>query len=593
VPLLTCLLLQTAALAPSADIAAQVLRMLVTELWTEPCSDPGVICKLLCCSKELTALVHESCKGKLVAHFAPRHLSTAASGALTCSWLAKHAQLLQELHVQCPATPGVYEEWVAAGLRAAAGAASMTRRRTRKQKDPAARAIMEAEDAAAAAIQSAHDLLQQQPGQAQVQVQHGRGGRKRKQPAQQVQQQQQPLQMLPLLRLDVKSYMGGSLVSSLPAACMQLTQLHLQVSDNMTPGQNGYHYIIAYMAQLRNLRELSVPGYRPLLNLANLQRLTQLTKLDVPHHVPIEYNSWRLPASLVDLSLSSARVSSAQQIRELTNLECLRCSEVDDPAFLPPQLQSLVTWGDFHWHEDYLQLAQLRCLDVDAGMSGDPDLAPLTRMTQLTALKVTVAPWSEGDWDQPLESSALFQMLPKLPLVHLDVCDNKIRAVDLQRLGQCTKLTYLRFDAAHIRADVEVLAEQLQKLRGLEGLSLVSVVFRPHPRANMCELLAPLVQCVQGLAGEKLRSVFLRGLTLSAAQTQTLQQALGTKFDYLAGQLDSDSCCMDTSDMSDEGWLDEDGGWSDEDGGGDDGYGVVSGGWDSDSVVYGDSDDGW
>jgi hypothetical protein len=62
------LLLQAAAVAPSAELAAQVLRMLVTELWTEPCSDPAVICKLLRCSKDLTALVHDLCKGKPVAH---------------------------------------------------------------------------------------------------------------------------------------------------------------------------------------------------------------------------------------------------------------------------------------------------------------------------------------------------------------------------------------------------------------------------------------------------------------------------------------------------------------------------------------------
>jgi hypothetical protein len=199
-----------------AEAAAEVLRLLVAKLSTEPCSDPAVICRLLCCSKELSALVHKSCKGKLVAHFAPQHLSTAAAGALTCSWLANHVQLLQELHVQCPATPGVYEEWVAAGLRAAAGAASMGLGcRTHSLEDPATIAIMEAEDAAAAAMQIAHlQQQQQQPDQ----VQHGRGGRKHKQPAQQEQQQQT------LLRLDVKSY-SGSLLPSLPAACMQLTRL--------------------------------------------------------------------------------------------------------------------------------------------------------------------------------------------------------------------------------------------------------------------------------------------------------------------------------------------------------------------------------
>lgn len=509
-------LLQAAALAPSAEVAAQVLRMLLTELWTEPCSDPAVICRLLCCSKEMTALVHQTCKGKVVAHFAPQHLSTAATGALTCSWLAKHAQLLQELHVQCPAKPGVYDEWVAAGLRAAGAASMSPGRRTRKQKDPAARAIMDAEDIAAAALQSAHNLQQlQQPNQAQSQVQHGRGGRKRKQPAQHAQEpQQQQLQMLPLLRLDVKSYMGGTLIPSLPAACMQLTQLHLQVSDNMPRPQLTYNII-----KLRNLRELCAPGYRGLHSLAHLQGLTQLTKLDLPHHLPIEYSSWRLPASVLDLSLDMARVDSAEQIRGLTNLECLRCSRVDDPAFLPPQLQALMVLSNFSWHEGYLQLAQLCCLHVDADLC-DSDLAGLTCMTQLTALKVTVAPWSEGDdWDEPPESSALFQQLPKLPLVCLDVEENKIRAGDLQLLGQCTKLTYLRFCSTRLKVGVEAFAEQLQKLRGLEELSLVWVQFRPHPGPYMCELFGPLVQRVQGLAGGKLRSVFLRGLTLSAAQT--------------------------------------------------------------------------
>jgi hypothetical protein len=95
--------------------------------------------------------------------------------------------------------------------------------------------------------------------------------------------------MLPLLRLDVKSYMGGTFVPSLSAACMQLTQLHLQVSGNMTTAQSGYHNIITHIAQLCNLRELCVPGYRGPHSLTSLHSLTQLTKLDVPHHEPTEY----------------------------------------------------------------------------------------------------------------------------------------------------------------------------------------------------------------------------------------------------------------------------------------------------------------
>jgi hypothetical protein len=294
-------------------------------------------------------------------------------------------------------------------------------------------------------------------------------------------------------------------------------------------------------------------------------------------------------------------VRNDEQIRGLTNLEFLRCGQVscslvDDATFLPTQLQSLVIRTYFSWHEGYLQLAQLRCLDVDAGLCGD--FAPLTRMTQLTALKVTVEPWSEAfsEWDEPPEYSVLFQQLPKLPLVHLDVCDDKVRALDLQMLGQCTKLTYLQFGKVHMRASVQVFAEQLQKLRGLEQLSLVPVEFRPHPGADTCELFGPLVQSVQGLAGEKLRSVFLRGLTLSAAQTQELQRALCTRLDYQAGQLDLGTYWMDSSDMADGVWSVEDS----------DGDGIaLGGGWDnsdsnmsgssdnSDSDMSGSSDDVW
>lgn len=59
--------------------------MLLLELWEQPCSDPALICRLLCVSKAMSALVHDTCRGKLVVHIKQEQLSTVSAAALTCS----------------------------------------------------------------------------------------------------------------------------------------------------------------------------------------------------------------------------------------------------------------------------------------------------------------------------------------------------------------------------------------------------------------------------------------------------------------------------------------------------------------------------
>jgi hypothetical protein len=107
-----------------------------------------------------------------------------------------------------------------------------------------------------------------------------------------------------------------------------------------------------------------------------------------------------------------------------------------------------------------------------------------------------------------------------------------------------------------MKVSVQGFAEQLEKLWGLEELALAWVQFRYHPDVHMTDEVEPLVQRVLYLTGQQLRSVSIRGLTLSAAQEHALQQALGPGFDYQAGRLNSDSSYIETSDMEGSGWSD-------------------------------------
>lgn len=138
-------------------------------------------------------------------------------------------------------------EWVAASLRAAAGVPSMQLAKTRRQSIArAAQTIQSAEETAAAAIVSAAALstacstgIKQQ------------GTRKCKQPAQQEQSLQQ---LLPLLRFSMQggNVLNTTITRTLPAACMQLTQLHL---NRTWPGYVLYSPPEG-LQQLRGLRGL-------------------------------------------------------------------------------------------------------------------------------------------------------------------------------------------------------------------------------------------------------------------------------------------------------------------------------------------------
>lgn len=93
--------------------ALDVLKIVLEQLCLSCKPDAALLCRLLCCSTYTTELVHQTCAGQLA-------VTTTKVYHKGSAWLAKHAQLLRELSLK--GTWEDLEQWVAAGLCAAAGA---------------------------------------------------------------------------------------------------------------------------------------------------------------------------------------------------------------------------------------------------------------------------------------------------------------------------------------------------------------------------------------------------------------------------------------------------------------------------------------
>jgi hypothetical protein len=280
--------------------------------------------------------------------------------------------------------------------------------------------------------------------------------------------------------------------------------------------------------------------------LSSLRHLTKLELSVLRHDIAA-----RLPTSLVDLAISGEDQYSVQDLRRLTNLTRLQAYAMDGPKVLPTQLQELCL-GYVQWSKEFLQMQQLCSLQIDLRRGETfvvPDLALLTAWTSLTALRVTssrLEPYSG-------ELSAVCMQLPSLPLVALQSSSDSFMAADIEHLGQCTQLTALHLDDARLRLSVEAFAEQLQKLQGLDCLSLDWVRYKPHPQGP--DDLQPLVNAIRQLCGKRLREVSVSQVVLSGEQQSVLEGLLGSKFRYKEGQMRDSPVSSDYDSDDDMGGM--------------------------------------
>jgi hypothetical protein len=436
------------------DQGLVVLEIVLQQLCLE---DVEFLCTLLCCSKATAAVVNQTCAGQLSVTETDEICSEEGT------WLAKHAQLLRVLHVDvCDIDD---EEWVAAGLRAAAGAPSMAPAAGAARAAASRQRIQQAEAAARQAVAS----LQAAPAPA------GSGVR-----------------MLPLQELQLKSdvQLHGSLLPTISACCRQLTQLeffHVGEGD-ISP---------ADLSPLRNLQNLTIMCDEEwtAATLASISSLTQLTFLQTKTLEP-EYCE-HLPASLVMLFASTHEnrgfdvddlVERPPELLEadlshLTNLTYLHLDAAPCSEDLPPSLQELVV-RDFTWDDGFLQLQELHSLKFDiywhwAHRGELPNLGPMTKMTQLTALRLGVITTKDDmGWTLP----ELCSNLPQLPLLELKTVGMDFDEPHVMDLGGCTQLTSLTVNDSIIDCSIGEFSKQLLRMQDLEKLSLVTVKFTPRVR---------------------------------------------------------------------------------------------------------------
>jgi hypothetical protein len=460
----------TAAAVPAIPHEA-AWRLLLGELWQPP--EQQVVCRLLCCSRAMARLVHALCAGRLHVSMQPseRHSAPQRQTAYReayCCWLAKHARLLAELRVQDvwgsqPLQDGL-EQYVAAGLRAAAGVAvgGAAQRVTRAMTASQSAATRAAEAAAAA-------------GPAAASAPQG----------------------LPLRSLvcdnrnsSASGQAGDNSVSLLLdslAACPKLTRLQFTSwwrTDIWQPQR-----LAAALTALRGLRELILEerGYEALL--PALQLGTQLTKLRlVGIRLLLKPNS--LPASLVELACQGNRGAVLPPAGHLTALTRLQCESVDAGSSVPPSVQHLqlaLCNNPAPLHH----LTRLRMLDC--GFTS-------CSLEQLQAAVAAIGPsltslemWAHDNLRPALLSQRVSG--PSLPLTGLTVNGVTGEQISVAHLGQWSGLTRLHLQFVHVVETPQHLAHQLQQLTALRELDLPYLRFSGAPQVS----LQPLVDAVAGM----------------------------------------------------------------------------------------------
>jgi hypothetical protein len=471
------------------------------------------------------ALVHETCAGKVQLHISPKQYGHITHEQLG-SWLAGHARLLRQLHLEIHESPhdAELEEYAAAGLRAAVGVCAATGFPSTQafKGNPELPFIVQAEETALQGYLLSQGLVL--------------AG---------LPQQIQASGWLPLQELQLQGPLSGTLLPSIAASCGRSTQLQMHANTCEAPP----FPLISFML---NLREVWVqwPGDDILregvnqtsCSLSTLSSLTQLTKLKMPIRVigeqgKLAHESFKhLPCSLHELCAEVSPEllpgSVAPDLRHLTNLTRLTTTAVHDAHLLPEQLHELHVMV-FNWDEAYAKLQQLRSITLTiygaerVADAGNQNLGPLTACTQLTALRLRTI--REHNSAQTL--SELWGQLHKLPLKHLQSEQERFTANDVRHVGQCTQLTALLLTNSALDVSAGAFSRQLQHLQALKRLVLNEVHFTP--RVETSDDVQPLVAAIEQLCGKALSNVIVWGLPLSDEQQAVFRGLLGTSFELL------------------------------------------------------------
>lgn len=496
-----------------ADQGLVVLTIVLNQLSLE---DKDLLCKLLCCSKATAAVVNQTCAGQLTVK--THHIYSAVFLLKRSVWLAKHAPLLRVLHVDINNIDD--EEWIAAGLRAAAGVPSM-HHAAAAAGAAASQRILQAEAAAQQAVLS----LQSAASTADV-----RGSSVEP-------QQQAGVSMLRLqeLQLWANWQLQGTLLSTMSGCCSQLTRLHLfHVGfGRLSPADLSPLHSLQALAIMceEQWTAATLPSIRSLTQLTMLQ--TEALKPDSFKHLPVSLATLIAvtPAGQVpspdDLVREPVKVFKAD-LSHLTSLTYLQLDAAPSSQQLPAKLQVLNV-RDFVWDEGFLQLQQLCMLKFYiywhwSRRDAVPDLAPLTALTQLTDLRLSVIT-TPDDTDMTLPE--LCNNLSKLPLVELKTVEMGFSPADVLHLGCCTQLTGLTINGSILDCSIGVFAKQLLKLQDLERFSLVSVRFTP--RTRRAKDTQPLINAIAKLCsqGELCEVELTTQLLLSSQQSKKLRGLLG------------------------------------------------------------------
>lgn len=394
-------------------------RLLLGYGWLQ--LDQEVLCSLICCSKELTSLIHEQCAGRVsvrmkykapkidnstVVHKFMHHL--AEDSRLMANWLTKHRCLLSDLAI-CHAVPA-----------------------------------------------------------SQLPV-----------PSQNASENLSETGLASALMAAVKLMLGLSAWSPpcIPIHCLRLagsalTKLEWTISSRCDARQ--FSRVLPSLQQLQSLglcclsHEVGAADFQALAADA-LQPLTKLTSLELQHFTTSTAGLQLLPDCLLQLTIHHAQSPGGAswshrdviQLQHLTNLQQLQLSSLQGCDVLPRNLTALQTDRCSAMHLAPLTRLQRLCIDGDLP---DTALLQLMQMTQCTDLQLSC----EGRW----LTAGGFRYLSELPLTRLHLhCE--LPGDVLLLLGQWTQLTSLRLKVNAAKAgSQQQLAEQLKHLHALQELSL-------------------------------------------------------------------------------------------------------------------------
>lgn len=526
--------------SPAADVKdGTVWRLLLQYGW--PQLEQQVVCRLLCCSKSMSGLVHATCTSRMLASYqAPvvacsQHAamdSTAvqlqqlvSSSAQLAAWLSKHAELISSMTVYMAPRQHFTRQ--------------LQRQQSRSQR-----------------LGEPFLDLQDPPGE-----QHAHGSSPSTAACSTCHRHAVSAGLVSTTAAFLQQlwHLLPSTAPAIPVGCLHLLRNTLTHLDWSVCSNSCCRALAKALPSLQHLQALGLHCLSPdsgrstvtLSALApTLQQLSGLTSLHLQGFSLSTRSSRLLPDSLIKLSIGqpasliddqytdtedSTQPQHGQQLQlqHLTKLQQLQLCSLNGCDVLPEQLHTLVV-GSCN-PLAVLQLRQLQHLRVQADV---PELLLFMlarRMHQFQDFQLAC----RGVWLTPSSMSHL----RCLPLTHLNITCEMPREL-LPMLGSCHQLQHLSLRLhADEAATQQVLSAQLLKLTALQSLSLsmhhseelglcdimAVAVGIPHAAAMEGEVAEPVQAtdslCAAVLSLQDFRSLQLHGVGLSTKQQAQLAAA--------------------------------------------------------------------